>query len=66
MTDNELLLAISKMIDDKLEPIKEDIEQIKEDTTITRSATNHIGDCFEKLVDVLEETGVIAPHTINY
>lgn len=29
MTDNELLLAISGMLDNKLKPIKEDIEILK-------------------------------------
>lgn len=29
MTDNELLLAISNMMDTKLEPIKADVEIIK-------------------------------------
>lgn len=31
MSDNELLLAISKMMDNKLEPITNDIREIKED-----------------------------------
>ena len=29
MTDNELLLAISEMLDKKLEPMKKDIQNIK-------------------------------------
>lgn len=35
MSDNELLLAISNMMDKKLQPIKTDIEQIKARQTRT-------------------------------
>lgn len=34
MTNNELLLAISEMMDQKLEPIKIDIRELKEDVHI--------------------------------
>ncbi|WP_027294283.1 MULTISPECIES: hypothetical protein [Robinsoniella] len=33
MTDNELLLAISNIIDKKIEPLKKDIEEIKQEQT---------------------------------
>lgn len=33
MTDNELLLAISNIMDKKIEPLKKDIEEIKQEQT---------------------------------
>ena len=33
MTDNELLLAISKLLDTKLEPIKNDVDILKKIVT---------------------------------
>ncbi len=37
MDEQSLLKAIEALLDAKLEPIKEDIETIKEDATITRN-----------------------------
>lgn len=33
MNDNELLLALSNMMDEKLQPIKEDVSSLKEDVS---------------------------------
>lgn len=62
--NNELLQAISQMMDSKLaatlEPIsagqvamQEDIDQIKEDTAITREAVNGLGEWAEIVADIL-------------
>lgn len=59
-TNNELLLAISQMTDSKLtaapEPInagqaamQEDIDQIKEDTAITRETVNSLANGLKSL-----------------
>ena len=33
MTDNEMLLALSGLLDEKLEPVKEDVRTLKEDVS---------------------------------
>ena len=57
----EDLQAIGALMDKKLEPINDrldtiqaDIEQIKEDTTITREAANGLGEWAEVAADVLK------------
>ena len=57
----EDLQAIGALMDEKLEPINNrldtmqaDIEQIKEDTAITREAANGLGEWAEVAADVLK------------
>ena len=50
----EDLQAISDLMDSKLEPIKADIAQIKEDTGVTRETTNMLGEWVEVASDVLK------------
>lgn len=40
MTENELLEAIGKMMDEKLKPIQEDLEDLKEQAEIAITAAN--------------------------
>lgn len=38
---------VDKKLDEKLEPIKQDLEEIKENAEITRNATNYLLDLVE-------------------
>lgn len=53
MTDQELLQAMEQMMDKKLQPIKEDIEGIKEDLTEVRSGVNTLLDWADKVGDTI-------------
>ena len=49
MTDNELLLAISEMLDKKLEPMKKDIQNIKSKVKMIENKTENIENCIRKI-----------------
>lgn len=62
MTDQELLQAMSQMMDQKLEPIKaeitemkEDIAEMKEDLEEVREATNYTAEWIEKLEKAFQD-----------
>lgn len=48
MTDQELLHAMEEMMDRKLQPIKEDMEAMKEDLAEVRSGVNTLLDWAER------------------
>ena len=51
MTDQELLRAMEQMMDRKLEPIKNDIAEIKEDLAEVRGGVNTLLDWADKVGD---------------
>ena len=51
MTDQELLQAMEQMMDRKLEPIKNDIAEIKEDLAEVRGGVNTLLDWADKVGD---------------
>lgn len=53
MTDQELLQAMEQIMDKKLQPIKEDIEGIKENLTEVRSGVNTLLDWADKVGDTI-------------
>ena len=51
MTDQELLQVMEQMMDRKLEPIKNDIAEIKEDLAEVRGGVNTLLDWADKVGD---------------
>ena len=54
MTDQEMLQAMSKMMDEKLDPIKKEISMIREDLEEVRTGVNTLLDWAERTSQVLE------------
>lgn len=54
MVDQELLQAIEAMIDRKLQPIQEDITDIKENLSEVRGGVNELLDWAEKVGDSID------------
>ena len=69
MDTNEILMQLldgQKQINDRLDGmdkrldrIEDRLDSLEESEKITRSAVNHIGDKFEELVIILNETNVV-------
>lgn len=57
MTDNELLLALSNMMDEKLKPLQKDIAQIKDNIT---GINLHLEDVTDANIKLLSENYVPA------
>ncbi|MCI9034541.1 MAG: hypothetical protein HFJ08_10950 [Lachnospiraceae bacterium] len=58
MTDNELLLAISEMLDKKLEPMKKDIQNIKSKVKMIENKTENIENCIRK-IELTQENEIL-------
>lgn len=54
MTDQELLQAMEEMMDRKLQPIKEDMEAMKEDLAEVRGGVNTLLDWAEQVGGSIE------------
>lgn len=61
MEQNELLLAIGKMMDEKLEPIKSDIVGMKEDIVGIKGDIARI----QEDVETLKEEAIITRSSVN-
>jgi hypothetical protein len=55
--DKELLEAISKMMDEKLEPIKKDIAELKDDVSTLKETSEVTRDGVNSLLEWAEECG---------
>lgn len=77
MTDevlnNTLNLILTKLdkventqteMQNKLDKIEDDIIELKEESKITREAVNYTGERVDNLIETLEKSGVLAPHTV--
>ena len=54
MADQELVLAISKLMDDKLEPIKSNIQGVKDEVQGIRDEVQGLGDGLQRVSDELQ------------
>lgn len=54
MVDNELLQAMSEMLDTKLNPIKEDVSSLKEDVSSLKTSVNKLDQRVSSLEMTLE------------
>jgi len=55
--DKELLESISKMMDEKLEPIKKDIAELKDDVSTLKETSEVTRDGVNSLLEWAEECG---------
>lgn len=63
MTDNELLLALSDLIDNKLQPIREDLETVKRDVKHLKKEAIKMQAMDEAILDEVERVhGILDKH----
>lgn len=63
MTDNELLLAMSDMMDKKLQPIKDDLETVRRDVKHLKKEAIKMQAMDEAILDEVERVhGILDKH----